>query len=217
MAADEGLASAVMLVMLLGAVYLLLSERRPARGEDRPDWRDTDPDWSRAGFDNPRSDSVALRYERPRDEDADPLDFTPDIKGHVERLRDRVGVRTGNLGGVMRVEWHCRRFAMLVYRRLGRDPNKTSRLDVSRVADDLSKIRADIVNAVQAMYVSVYRARLQAEIEAASDGLLRDTAAYIRAVRKVTGSDRNNTYEAGRGFPSPWSESSDPSYDMLVP
>ena len=213
MATNEGLASTVMLLLLLGAVYLLLSERRVA---GRPDWRDTDPSRSRGGFDNPQSSSVALRYERSREDDTDPLDFTPDLRAHVERLRDRVAGRTGNLGAVMQVEWHCRRFAMLVYRRMGRDPNRTSKLDANRAADDLAKIRADIVNAVQALYVSVHKARLQAEIDGVSDGLMRDTAAYIRAVRRVTGSDGRNLYEGGRGFPSPWNESADPNYDMLV-
>lgn len=216
MAANEGLASIIMPLLLLGAVYLLLGERRVTVEKDRPDWRDTDPSRSRGGFDNPRISSVALRYERPKHDDIDPLDFTPDLKQHIERLRDRVGGRTGNLGAVMEVEWHCRRFAMLVYRRMGRDPNQTSKLDASRAADDLAKIRAEIVNAVQALYVSVYKERLQAEIDVVSDGLMRDTAAYIRAVRRVTGSEGNNLYEGGRGFPSPWNEASDPNYDMLV-
>lgn len=134
----------------------------------------------------------------------------------MEHLRDRVGIRTGNLGAVMEVEWHCRRFAMLVYRRMGRAPEKTSKLDADRVSDDLTRVRADIVNAVQALYVSVYRDRLHAEIEAVTEGLMRDTAAYIRAVRKVTGVERKNLYEGGRGFPSPWNEAADPNYDMLV-
>lgn len=213
MAGSEGLASTVTFVLLLGAVYLLLSERRPA---ERPDWRDTDPSRSRGGFEGAAPGRVALRYERPRDDDTDPLDFTPDLRAHVERLRDRVGGRTGNLGAVMEVEWHCRRFAMLVYRRMGRDPAKTSRLDATRAADDLARIRAEIVNAVQALYVSVHRDRLHAEIDAVTDGLMRDTDAYVRAVRKVTGSDAGNLYEGGRGFPSPWNEGADPNYDMLV-
>lgn len=212
----EGLSSTVMLVMLLGAVYLLFAERRAPPEADGPDWRDTDPSRPRGGGDDETSSGVPLRYRPSRGRVPDPLDFTPDLKGHVDRLRDRVGARTGNLGAVMEIEWHCRRFAMMVYRRIGRDPVQTSKLDSVRAADDLGAIRSDIVNAVHAMYASVYKERLQAEIDAASDGLMRDTAAYIRLVRRATGPVAKNLYQEGRGFPSPWNESSDPNYDVLV-
>jgi hypothetical protein len=189
----DDVVSAVMLSALLGAVYIALTE-------------------GRAKAATPTSATVT-RDERTS---FDPLDFTPDMRDLVQRLRAKVGAKSGNLGAIAQIEWHCRRFAMLVYRRVGRDPDKTSRLDASRAVNDLAAIRADIVNAVQSLYVSVHGERLHAEIDAASDGLMRSTAAYIRAVRKITGSSGRNEYDGGRGFPTPWNESADPHYDMLL-
>eukprot|EP00873_Tetraselmis_striata_P033761 jgi/Tetstr1/454025/TSEL_040944.t1 len=210
---SDALTSGVMLLLAVGAVYMLLNEKRAAP-QAVANWRGTDPAWSPGG--GFRQDTAV---SPPPPEDAalaDPLEFTPDIRRHVQRLKDKIAARTGDAGEVMLVEWHCRRFAMLVYRRMGRDPGKTSRADTTRAADDLARARADIVNAVQAMYVSVHRDRLHEELDAVTEGLIRDTDAYIRAVRRVSGSEPLNTYEAGRGFPSPWNEDADPNYDMLV-
>lgn len=218
MATDNGLASAAVLAVTLGAVYLLLNERKSPDMETKdvsPDWRTLDPGFSAGGFEDPRSGAATLRPRKKERAVVDPLDFTPDIKAHVERLRDGVGDQTGNVGAVLEIERRCRRFAMLVFRRMGRSPGETSGLDSARAAGDLTRIRAEVVNAVQALYISVHRERMRRVLDEVTDGFMRDSASYIRAVRQFGGSSSRNLYEGGRGFPSPWDEAADPDYDMI--
>jgi hypothetical protein len=143
----------------------------------------------------------------------DPLDFTPDIKEQVRILRE-IGAASGNEGHAANIEKVARKFAMLVYRRLGRDPNQTSRLDAARAADDLMLIRADVVNAIQAMYVCTKREKHHAGLDKITDRTMRDTLTYVRAVRTTL--KRGNVYEGGRGFPAAWSDAYDPAYDMIL-
>ena len=185
MVVDDALASAVMLAMALGAVHFLLREGRGPPAE-------------------PPGAPPA----------ADPLRFTPEIRRQVDLLRDTVCAPTGSLGQADRVELLCRRFAMLAYRRIGRDPQRTSRLDAQRAAEDLTLIRADIVNALQALYITAHREKYRARLDGIVDVLLTDTDAYVRAVRAAVG--HLNLYEGGRGFPRPWRPDADPNYDLLV-
>lgn len=215
---DNGIASAVMLAVTLGAVFLLLNERRvPVKRseEENPDWRNLDPEFSAGGFEDSRIGSVTLQHRKKKRSVIDPLDFTPDIKGYVERLRDSIGDQTGNIGAILEIEWYCRKFSMLVFRRMGRSPANTSKLDTMTAADDLTKIRADIVNAIQALYISVQKERLHRILDQVTDGIMRDTAAYIRAIRMFSGNNAKNLYEGGRGFPCPWNDSADPNYDLI--
>lgn len=140
----------------------------------------------------------------------DPMDFAPDIKKHIETLRE-VSESAGT--SVSGVEAPARRFCMLLFRRLGRDPERTSTLDAARATDDMMRLRAEIINAVQAMYVSAHREKHHAVLDVVTANMMRDTMAYVRAVRSALG-DRN-VYEGGRGFPSPWSDAADDRYDMM--
>ena len=221
MAGDGGFAKPLALAAVLAAGLVLIREGRgrdagagQGGGQGGGDWRNLDPEFSVGGFEDSRLGAVTLRPRQGRRPPApDPLDFTPDIKGHVEDLREGVGDRTGNVGAVLEIERHCRRFAMLVFRRLGRRPGKTSGLDAARAVDDLVRIRADIVNAVQALYISSHRERVHAVLDRVTEGVMRDASAYVRAVRALGGAP--NVYEGGRGFPSPWNEGADPDYDLV--
>lgn len=200
---DSGLASAAALSAALFAVYLLLNERSPpprkaseppAPRDARQEWMDTQP---------PRSSSRA--------DAVDPLDFTPDLKSHVDRLVDRVARKSGNTGGVREAQGHLRRFAKIVFRSLGRRPGRTSAASAAQALDNLVRIRAEAVNAVLSLYVCVHQPRALLVVDEVAEAVMRDTAAYIRAVRAVSG---GRTYTDGR-FPSPWDESRDPDYDMI--
>ena len=158
--------------------------------------------------------TVATETRTPQQNTApDPLDFAPDIKAQVGRIH-ALGESTGNSGNAAKIEASARKFAMLAFRRIGRDQASTSKLDADRAADDMMLIRAEIVNAVQALYICTKREKHHAQLDDITERLMRDTLAYVRAARATL--KRGNVYEGGRGFPSPWSDDHDPAYDMLV-
>jgi hypothetical protein len=132
------------------------------------------------------------------------LDFMPDIRASVLKLR-RHAAKTGNDGAVAQTAALCERFCLLAYRRLGRAPQQTSALDAGRAAGDLAALREEIVNAVQAMYLTAHVETARRRLDEVTEDLLRDTARYIAAVRKLlSGGLNRNPYEAGRGFPVAW-------------
>jgi hypothetical protein len=158
--------------------------------------------------------TVATETRTPQQNTApDPLDFAPDIKAQVGRIH-ALGESTGNSGNAARIEASARKFAMLAFRRIGRDQASTSKLDADRAADDMMLIRAEIVNAVQALYICTKREKHHVQLDDITERLMRDTLAYVRAARATL--KRGNVYEGGRGFPSPWSDDHDPAYDMIV-
>lgn len=157
--------------------------------------------------------TVVVNEKKKQNTAPDPLDFAPDIKEQV-RLLHSLGQSTGNAGGAVRIEESARKFAMLALRRIGRDKTSTSRLDADRAADDMMLLRAEIVNAVQALYICTTREKHHAQLDDITERLMIDTLAYVRAARATL--KRGNVYEGGRGFPSPWSDDHDPAYDMLL-
>jgi hypothetical protein len=156
---------------------------------------------------------VAAEQIKPNKSAPDPLDFAPDIKEQIRLLR-ALGESTGNAGNAARIEESARKIAMLAFRRIGRDRSSTSRLDGHRAADDMMLIRAEIVNAVQTLYICTKREKHHAQLDGITERLMRDTMAYVKAARATL--KRGNVYEGGRGFPSPWSDDHDPAYDVIV-
>nr|WRJ69642.1 hypothetical protein TetV2_00193 [Oceanusvirus sp.] len=210
MLVNDTLISGMVLGGALAAVYLLTSnnEKKLERHRNRRPMTDE------VDMDSSRNPKFAFRAEPEPRPEVDPLDFTPDLRASLDRLHDEIAPRTGNVGAVINIERLARKFAMAAYRSLGRRQGATSRLDTFRAADDMAALRADLINAVQALYINVHRDRLQLVLDEVTDALMSDTDGYIRAVRKKLG--HRNTYEGGRGFPSAWREDADPAYDLVV-
>lgn len=165
-------------------------------------------------MDSSRNPEFPVRFEPAPKARRDPLEKTPELRAAAQRLMSEIGEKTNNIGAVVEIQKMLSRFAMLAFRRLGRKDDETSVLDADRAANDLALVRARISNALQALHVTVHRDRLQARLDEISDAVMAATDAYVRAVREKHGSA--NVYEAGRGFPSGWSDSYDNSYDMVV-
>lgn len=142
--------------------------------------------------------------------DVDHLKYIPELAVVVEKLRESVGIPTGNLGYVNEIAEMCRGFAKIAYRRLGREPGETSEVDVVQALGDMTKLRADITNAIQGLYIGLHKESRREAVDKAGNVIMRVTDAYIRAVASHCRIKHNE------GLPSPWRDGIDQNYDMIV-
>ncbi|AUF82349.1 hypothetical protein TetV_257 [Tetraselmis virus 1] len=208
---NDNLVSGLVLGGALVAMYFMMkdSDRDLPKKEHYKDYAS-----AAVNMDSTENPRFPFRIEPPSHHGPDPLDFTPDLKKDMTRLKTEIGYKTGNTGAVYRIEENARKFAMMVYRRLGRKAGQTSELDRMRAADDLGTIRAEVLNGIQALYITVNRDKKQLILDEISDSIMANTEYYIRAVRKELGN--RNAYESGRDFPSGWFENYDNAYDMVA-
>lgn len=104
------------------------------------------------------------------------------------------------------------RFARLYYRVTGKAD--MSPCERSKVLGDVSMVRSQAVNALQALYVSSRRNTHRALLDECTAELMHHTDIAIRSVRRLIG--KPNGYTAGRGFPVGLASDFDPMYDKVV-
>lgn len=142
---------------------------------------------------------------------ADPLDHTPDLSAAIDKIK-AVAEGCGSRGAAERIESLARSFALAAYRAISKEPGARPR---HKEADGLAALRADLINAVQAMYLAARREKHRAALDRATDDLMADTDAYVRMARSGT-SGPARRYEGRAGFPAPWNPAADPAYDLVA-
>ena len=132
------------------------------------------------------------------------LALAPELRDAVAALRSARA--PGTDGQLDEIEAAATRFAALAYRYIGRDPGRADADDRAVALEDMATARAELVNAVQALYYATRRETRLRVIDKATHDILDATEAYIAAARRSLNRLRlapDNLYEPGRGFPRP--------------
>ena len=158
-------------------------------------------------------------HDGPHPTPADPLKHTPELSASIDRIKAVAG-KCGSRGAAERIESLARRFALAAYRAISKEPGARPR---HKEAEGLAALRAELVNAVQAMYLVARREKHRAALDQVTDDLMAGTDAYVRMARaardaaeqaRAGGLSRN--YEGLAGFPAPWNPAADPAYDLVA-
>lgn len=107
---------------------------------------------------------------------------------------------------------HIDRFARVYYRATGKAA--MSPCEREKVLGDASMVRAQAVNALQALYISSRRNSHRRALDECTAELMHHTDIAIRSIRRLIG--KPNTYAAGRGFPVGLAPDHDPAYDKVL-